>query len=157
VSLYNETGGVAVFPTPVVGALGLLDDVDAVVPMGFQREGDTVLLLGRDLHGDVATLAGSEYLKLEHDLIAGRPVIDLDLEARVQRLVLDLARRRVLASAHDCSRGGLAVGSPTSHDRHDHANSDADQEQDADHGQESLHLELLPSCLSACRDQCLRT
>jgi phosphoribosylformylglycinamidine synthase len=111
VSLYNETSGVAVYPTPVVGMLGLIEDVERVVPMGFQDEGDDVYLLGVDLlRGDAADLAGSEYAKLFHDgMVAGRPRIGLDLEVRVQRTCLDAARRGLLKSAHDCSRGGLAV------------------------------------------------
>jgi len=111
VSLYNETSGVAVYPTPVVGMLGLIEDVERVVPMGFQDDGDEVYLLGVDaLRGDAADLAASEYAKLFHDgLVAGRPRIDLDLEVRVQRVCLDAARRALLKSAHDCSRGGLAV------------------------------------------------
>jgi phosphoribosylformylglycinamidine synthase subunit PurL len=111
VSLYNETNGEAIYPTPVAGVLGLFDDVDRVVPMGFQREGDEVFLLGVDaLRGDAADLAGSEYLKLFHDgLIAGRPKIDLGLEVQVQKLTLAAARAGLLASAHDSSRGGLAV------------------------------------------------
>jgi phosphoribosylformylglycinamidine synthase len=118
VSLYNETNGVAVYPTPVVGMLGLIEDVERVVPMGFQRAGDEAFLLGarlaggqaHTLRGDAAALAGSEHLKLFHaGLVAGRPSIDLDLEVRVQRLCLEAARRGLLWSAHDCSRGGLAV------------------------------------------------
>jgi phosphoribosylformylglycinamidine synthase len=111
VSLYNETNGEAIYPTPVVGALGLIDDVDRVVPMGFHAEGDEVFVLGNDaLRGDARDLAGSEFLKLGHDgLVAGQPEIDLDLEVRVQRLCLEAARQGLLKSAHDCSRGGLAV------------------------------------------------
>jgi phosphoribosylformylglycinamidine synthase len=109
VSLYNETSGEAVYPTPVIGMLGLIEDVERVVPMGFQREGDEVFLLGARLRGDARDLAGSEYLKLEHGLVAGQPRIDLELEARLQRLCLDVARRGLIVSAHDCSRGGLAV------------------------------------------------
>ncbi len=79
--------------------------------MSFQDEGDEVFLLGiATLSGEATDLAGSEYLKELHDgLIAGQPSIDLDLEVRVQRLCLEAARRRLLKSAHDCSRGGLAV------------------------------------------------
>ena len=111
VSLYNETSGGPIYPTPVVGMLGLIEDVDRVVAMGFQDEGDEVFLLGvTALRGEAAGLAGSEYLKVLHDgLMAGRPRIDLDLEVRVQRLCLEAARRGLLKSAHDCSRGGLAV------------------------------------------------
>ena len=111
VSLYNETNGVPIFPTPVVGMLGLIEDVDRTVPMGFRDEGDAVFLLGvAELRGEAAELAGSEYTKLLHEgLIAGRPRIDLDLEVKVQRLCLEASRRGLLKSAHDCSRGGLAV------------------------------------------------
>ncbi|MEX1254212.1 MAG: phosphoribosylformylglycinamidine synthase subunit PurL [Dehalococcoidia bacterium] len=110
VSLYNETNGEAIYPTPVVGMLGLIEDVERVVPMAFQRNGDEVFLIGAMLTGDATSLAGSEYAKVTHDgLVAGRPRIDLDLEVRVQRLCLEAAHRGLLASAHDCSRGGLAV------------------------------------------------
>jgi phosphoribosylformylglycinamidine synthase len=110
VSLYNENNGEAIFPTPVVGMLGIIDDVARVIPMAFQTKGDTVYLLGRSsIQGLADDLAGSEYLKEMHGLIAGRPQIDLDLEVRLQQLVLAAAEAGLLASAHDCSRGGLAV------------------------------------------------
>ena len=116
VSLYNETAagnGTAqpIYPTPVVGMLGLIEDVDRVVPMAFQAEDDAVFLLGIDvLRGDAASLAGSEYARTAHDgLVAGQPRIDLDLEVRLQKLCLAAAREGLLRSAHDCSRGGLAV------------------------------------------------
>jgi phosphoribosylformylglycinamidine synthase len=111
VSLYNETSGEAIYPTPVAGALGLIDDVSRIVPLAFQDEGDAVYLIGvSELRGDASELAASEYTKLFHNgLVAGRPRIDLDLEARVQKLTLDAARAGLLKSAHDCSRGGLAV------------------------------------------------
>ncbi len=108
VSLYNETQGEAVYPTPVVGAVGLLDDARNALGAAFAREGDAVLLLGASPAGDGA-LAGSEYLALEHGMVAGRPAIDLDAEARLQQLLVTLARERLLSSAHDCSDGGLAV------------------------------------------------
>ena len=110
VSLYNETRGEAVYPTPVVGALGLLEDVTRHATMAFKREGDVVVLLGVDkVQGDASTLGGSEYLEQLHALVAGRPAIDLALEARVQRACLRLVREGVVRSAHDCSDGGLAV------------------------------------------------
>ncbi len=108
VSLYNETQGEAVYPTPVVGAVGLLDDARNALGAAFANDGDAVLLLGASPADDGA-LAGSEYLALEHDTVAGKPAIDLDAEARLQRLLVDLARERLLSSAHDCSDGGLAV------------------------------------------------
>ena len=108
VSLYNETQGEAVYPTPVVGAVGLLDDARNALGAAFANDGDAVLLLGASPADDGA-LAGSEYLAVEHGTIAGRPAIDLDAEARLQRLLVALARERLLSSAHDCSDGGLAA------------------------------------------------
>ena len=110
VSLYNESGGEAIYPTPVVGAVGLLEDADARLTAGFVELGDAVLLLGADaLDGDPASLAGSEYLAHVHGLVIGAPSIDLALEARVQALLVALAEARLLRSAHDCADGGLAV------------------------------------------------
>jgi phosphoribosylformylglycinamidine synthase len=78
--------------------------------MGFQHEGDEAFLIGvGTLRSDAASLAGSEYVKQTHGVVAGQPAIDLDLELAVQRLCLEAARQELLASAHDCSRGGLAV------------------------------------------------
>ena len=108
VSLYNETQGEAVYPTPVVGAVGLLADARNALGAAFAREGDAVLLLGASPANDGA-LAGSEYLAVEHGTVAGRPTIDLDAEARLQGLLVTLARERLVSSAHDCSDGGLAV------------------------------------------------
>jgi len=109
VSLYNETNGDAVLPTPVVGLLGLLEDVEQRCPMAFQAAGDEVFLLGAGLEATAATLAGSEYLREVHGVVAGRPQIDLELEAGVQRACLEGIRSGLLHSAHDCSHGGLAV------------------------------------------------
>ena len=110
VSLYNEGEQQAIYPTPVVGALGLLDDVSRHCGAGFRDEGDVVLLLGTaSLDGDAATLAGSEALEALHGVVAGQPTLDMDLEARVQRVCRDAIRRGLLSSAHDCSDGGLAV------------------------------------------------
>ncbi|MCH7998124.1 MAG: phosphoribosylformylglycinamidine synthase subunit PurL [Chloroflexi bacterium] len=109
VSLYNETGEQAVYPTPVIGMLGLLEDVSKHCHTGFSAEGDEVFLLGAALEQPAAALAASEYLKLEHDLVGGRLEIDLDLEARVQRTALAAIRQGVANACHDCSDGGLAV------------------------------------------------
>ncbi len=108
VSLYNETQGEAIYPTPIVGAVGLLDDARDALGAAFAGEGDAVLLLGASPADDGA-LAGSEYLAVEHGTVAGRPAIDLHAEARLQRLLVDLASECLLHSAHDCSDGGLAV------------------------------------------------
>ena len=110
VSLYNETHGESIYPTPVVGALGLLEDVRRHATISFKRPGDVVVLLGAwQVHGDTAALSGSEYLELVHGLVAGRPTIDLDLEALVQQGCRRLIQKCVISSAHDCSDGGLAV------------------------------------------------
>ena len=110
VSLYNETQGEGIYPTPVVGALGLTEDVSAHATAGFKDEGDIVVLLGRStLDADAAELAGSEYLCLIQETVAGRPTIDLDLEVAVQNTCRTLISSGIVKSAHDCSDGGLAV------------------------------------------------
>ena len=110
VSLYNESQGDAIYPTPVIGALGLLEDVEQHVGVGFTRPGDLVVLLGADrIDERASTLAGSEYLDLIHGLVAGRPEIDLDLEVRLQKACVELVGKGLITSAHDCSDGGLAI------------------------------------------------
>jgi phosphoribosylformylglycinamidine synthase len=106
VSLYNETDGRAIYPTPVIGVIGLLEHADRVVTRRFQAAGDVVLLLGEG-RGE---LGGSEYLKLADGSVRGAPpVLDLDAERALQALLVDLAEGRLVRSAHDCSDGGLAV------------------------------------------------
>ena len=110
VSLYNESRGEAIYPTPVVGALGITESVDTHTTVAFKNEGDLVVLLGRDsLDSDGSDLGGSEYLELIHGLVAGRPSIDLDIEVAVQKACRKLVSSGVVNSAHDCSDGGLAV------------------------------------------------
>ena len=110
VSLFNETQGQAVHPTPVVGALGLLEDATKAVGAGFPAEGLAVMLLGPGL-GTASSrdLAGSEYLNVMRGLTAGQPHIDLDLERRVQECCREGVSMGLVLSAHDCSDGGLAV------------------------------------------------
>ena len=110
VSLYNETQGRGIYPTPVVGALGLSEDVSARATVGFKNEGDAIVLIGRDsLEAPAEELAGSEFLELVHGRVEGQPRIDLDLEVAVQEAVRGLVSAGVAKSAHDCSDGGLAV------------------------------------------------
>jgi phosphoribosylformylglycinamidine synthase subunit PurL len=111
VSLYNESEGAAIYPTPVVGALGVLESVDQARSSGFVEPGDEVYLFGPLDGGDdpYGGFAGCEYLMAIHGYAAGRPYIDLDLERRVQRACLEGIRANVVKSAHDCSDGGLAV------------------------------------------------
>jgi phosphoribosylformylglycinamidine synthase len=106
VSLYNETDGKAIYPTPTIGVVGLLTHADHIVGRRFQESGDAILVLGEG-HGE---LGGSEYLKVMYDLVRGvPPLLDLDAERALQTLLVALAGDRLLRSAHDCSDGGLAV------------------------------------------------
>ncbi len=108
VSLYNETRGEAIYPTPIVGALGILENIERRCTPGFKDAGDRVYLLG-PWTDDPATLGGSEYLEIVHGRVEGKPAIDLDLERRVQALCREAIAAGKLKSAHDCSDGGLAV------------------------------------------------
>ena len=112
VSLYNETLGEAVYPTPVIGMLGVIEDVRLHTGAGFVEDGDEVWLLGgmaEGLSGEAESLGGSEYLRTIHGAVAGRPRIDLAREAAAQRACLGGIRRGIIRSAHDCADGGLAV------------------------------------------------
>ncbi len=106
VSFYNDTEGVSVYPTPVLGVVGLIEDVTRMIRPGFKSEGDLVVLLGENRED----LGGSEYLKSIFNLEKGQPpAIDLDREKRVQGLCLEAISRGLIRSAHDVSEGGLAV------------------------------------------------
>ena len=107
VSLYNDSNGEsAIYPTPVIGMIGVIDDYARKLGAGLRTEGDFVLLIGSS-HND---LGGSEYLKVEHGYVAGRPpALDLMREQAVNRLVLAAAQSGHLHSAHDCADGGMLV------------------------------------------------
>ena len=107
VSLYNDSSGEsAIYPTPVVGMVGLIADYSKRLGAGLRAEGDFVMLVGSS-HNDIG---GSEYLKVEHGLVAGRPpALDLARERAVNRLVLAAAENGLLRSAHDCAEGGMLV------------------------------------------------
>ena len=110
VSLYNETQDVGIYPTPVIGCLGLLEDASANVGIGFRRTGDSIVLLGESApSSDPASLAGSEYLETLHGLVAGQPALDIKIESALQQACRRLVADSVIGSAHDCSEGGLAV------------------------------------------------
>lgn len=105
VSLYNETKGEAVYPTPVVGMVGVLDDVAAHCTIDFKDEGDEIILLGETFD----ELGGSEFLAFYHGLEAGAvPALDLEKEKRLQSFLLETVGDGLLKSAHDISSGGLA-------------------------------------------------
>ena len=106
VSLYNESFGQAIYPTPVVGMLGLSDDFNAHCTSGFRSEGDVIVLLG----DAVPALDGSEYQKRWYGAVEGRiPDVDLDVEVVLQGILRRAVNDGMLRSAHDCSDGGLAV------------------------------------------------
>jgi phosphoribosylformylglycinamidine synthase subunit PurL len=107
VSFYNENPKGAIFPTPVIGMLGIIEDVEKhrMTPQ-FKNEGDVIFYLGADRKG----LGGTEYLKAVHGLTTGdAPEIDLDLEVKLQDLVLGLIQSQTVNAAHDLSDGGLAT------------------------------------------------
>ena len=109
VSLYNESGGAPVWPTPVIGMLGVLEDVRARLGAAFGRAGAEAWLLGGGVEQPARTLAGSEYLEAVHGAVIGTPTVDLAAEARLHDLVLAANDAGLLLSAHDCSDGGLAI------------------------------------------------
>ncbi len=106
VSFYNETAESAVYPTPVIGMVGLLEDIKHNTTMEFKDAGDFIITLGA-LNG---SLGGSEYLSTIHDKVQG-PIshLNLELEMGVQELCLEAIRKGIIKSAHDLSDGGLAI------------------------------------------------
>ncbi|MBW6464624.1 MAG: phosphoribosylformylglycinamidine synthase subunit PurL [Firmicutes bacterium] len=106
VSFYNEVEGEAIYPTPVVGAVGLLEDYRQQGRSYFSGEGDVICLIGS---GELS-LGGSQYLKTIHEKTAGKPAgIDLQLEKVLQSFLRSLISKKLINSAHDLSDGGLAV------------------------------------------------
>lgn len=117
VSLYNETLDAtgkpeSIYPTPVIGMVGLIPDLAHICGQGWQTPGDVIYLLGLPLTDTTPhlSLGGSEYLATIHSLIAGKPpLVDFDLERRVQAATREGIRQGWVRCAHDCSEGGLAV------------------------------------------------
>ena len=106
VSFYNETSGVSVYPTPTIGMVGLLEDVELRATAHFKDEGDIIALLG--ITKD--ELGGSEYLKIVHNMDRGMPPsIDMELEKKVEDSCREAVRSGIIKSAHDLSEGGLAI------------------------------------------------
>jgi phosphoribosylformylglycinamidine synthase subunit PurL len=106
VSLYNETEGEAVYPTPVLGVVGLIEDTSRTMTRQFKHSGAVVVLLG-DNEGE---LGGSEYLALVHGVVAGAPpALDLRREQALQQLTMRAIHDGLVDSAHDCSEGGIAI------------------------------------------------
>ncbi|HLV93722.1 MAG TPA: phosphoribosylformylglycinamidine synthase subunit PurL [Candidatus Acidoferrales bacterium] len=126
VSFYNETLGKPIYPTPVLGVLGLLEDAECALGSGFRNEGDTILLLDASEPGSTSVesedaglrpsatfeseFSSSEYAKTIHGIVAGTPpAIDLAAERRLIECLVQLAAEKAILSAHDISDGGIVV------------------------------------------------
>ena len=106
VSLNNESNGEAIYPTPVIGMVGLIEDFNQICTLSFKKDGDLVVLLGENRE----ELGGSEYLKVFHNLEKGTPPqLDLNLEKSVHKVCRESILQGILSSAHDCSEGGLII------------------------------------------------
>ncbi|MCK9410136.1 MAG: phosphoribosylformylglycinamidine synthase subunit PurL [Bacteriovoracaceae bacterium] len=106
VSFYNESPNAAVFPTPTIGMLGVVENESHVTTAFFKKNGDEIFLLGTN-RGDIS---GSEYLSREHGLTAGdAPYFDLAFEVKLQQCALELIQQGLVKSAHDVSDGGLII------------------------------------------------
>ena len=106
VSFYNENPNGAVYPTPVIGMLGLIEDIDHITGSAFTEEGDSVILLGENRN----EICGSEYLATVHGIVGGEaPTLSLEEEKSLHQVLLSAIRNGKVRSAHDVSDGGLAV------------------------------------------------
>ena len=106
VSFYNETNGLNIYPTPILGMVGLIEQAEKTMTQWFKHEGDTIILLGETKED----LGGTEYMRVVHHREQGEPpALNLDVEKAVQACTLKLIRDGLVQSAHDCSDGGLAV------------------------------------------------
>jgi phosphoribosylformylglycinamidine synthase len=115
VSLYNETKGEGIYPTPVVGVVGLLDDVSKAVPSGFQRAGEAVLLIGEGLGAQIKETAitefgSSDFAKTVFGQTWGAPpYLSIEGEDQLNRCLVELVQKELITSASDASDGGIAV------------------------------------------------
>jgi phosphoribosylformylglycinamidine synthase II len=106
VSFYNESFGQAIYPTPMIGMLGVYDDVSIHIDDAFKAEGDVIVLLG----AEAGWMDGAEYQKIAYGKVEGRvPDVNLRLEVELQSKLRAAIEARLLKSAHDCAEGGLAV------------------------------------------------
>jgi phosphoribosylformylglycinamidine synthase subunit PurL len=106
VSFYNETNGLSIYPTPMLGMVGLIEQADQTMTQWFKQDGDEIILLGATRED----LGGSEYLKIIHAREQGSPpLLNMDAEKALHECVLALVRGGLVQSAHDCSDGGLTV------------------------------------------------
>ncbi len=104
VSFYNESPDAAVYPTPTIGMLGLIEKLENITTSYFKNEGDMIYVIGEDYE----ELGGSEYLQIVHDVVAGdSPKLDLQVEKDLQSSLLGLIDKKLINSAHDISEGGI--------------------------------------------------
>ena len=104
VSFYNESPNVAVYPTPTIGMVGLIEDVKNVTTSNFKNENDLIYVLGEDFE----ELGGSEYLKIIHSKVSGEsPKLNLEVEKKLHDSLLKLIGKKLINSAHDISEGGI--------------------------------------------------
>ncbi|MCX7572079.1 phosphoribosylformylglycinamidine synthase subunit PurL [Tumebacillus sp. DT12] len=107
VSLYNQTNDIDIYPTPIIGMVGLIEDTDHITTQEFKGAGHPVLLVGPQTTG---AIGGSEYLKVVHGKVAGdAPALDLTVEKALQDAVLTAIQSGLVLAAHDLAEGGLAV------------------------------------------------
>ncbi|MFQ5900911.1 MAG: phosphoribosylformylglycinamidine synthase subunit PurL [Thermodesulfobacteriota bacterium] len=106
VSLYNETSGNAIYPTPTIGMVGLIEDISLTTTHWFKEEGDVIIILGKTMEEP----GGSEYLALIHGKEKGvPPKVDMEMEKKVSDTCREAIQMGIISSAHDCSEGGLTV------------------------------------------------
>lgn len=104
VSFYNESPDASVYPTPVIGMVGLIENLENITTAEFKDEGDLIYVLGEDYE----EIGGSEYLKIVHGLVTGLPPrLDLQTEKDLHTLLLELIGEQIISSAHDVSEGGI--------------------------------------------------
>lgn len=104
VSFYNESPNTAVYPTPTIGMVGLIENLDNITTSFFKGSGDLIYLLGSDKE----EIGGSEFLKVIHNLVTGNsPSLDFTVEKKLQNIILQLIKKRFIKSAHDISEGGI--------------------------------------------------
>jgi len=108
VSFYNESPDYAVYPTPTIGMVGLIEDIECMTTSFFKNEEDSIALIGN--YNSSTSIGGSEYLKLQYGLVKGdAPEIDLDTEYNLIKTLVALSKAKSISSAHDISEGGLAI------------------------------------------------
>jgi len=106
VSFYNESPNTAVYPTPTIGMVGLIENLDNITTSYFKNDGDIIYLLGEDFE----EMGGSEYMKIVHDKMAGdSPKLDLVREKKLHDITLELIGKKLINSAHDISEGGIVA------------------------------------------------